>query len=44
MTNTLSWIFIVKQQSTDRHMAPLGTHYPDSEPINICSFSLMLRA
>jgi hypothetical protein len=23
-TNTLSWIFIVKQQSVDKHVAPLG--------------------
>ena len=34
----------LKQQSADRHVAPLGTHYSDSEPTSICFFSLMLRA
>ena len=33
-----------KQQSTCRHVAPLRTHYPDSEQISLCSFSLTLCA
>jgi len=30
----------------DRHVAPLGTHYPDCEPKPniVCAFSLILRA
>ena len=34
----------LKQQSAGRHVAPLGTHFPDSEPTSICSFSLMLHS
>jgi hypothetical protein len=34
----------LKQQSADRHIAPLGTHYSDYKPTNLCSFSLMLYA
>jgi hypothetical protein len=32
----------LKQHSVDRHVAllGLGTHYPDSEPTILCSFSL----
>jgi hypothetical protein len=33
----------LKQQSTDRHFAPLGQDYPDFEPIFLCSYSLMLH-
>ena len=32
------------QQSADRHIAPLLTHYPDFVPTSLCSFSLMMRA
>jgi hypothetical protein len=32
------------ETSADRHVAPLGTHYPDSKPTSLCSFSLMLHA
>jgi len=31
-------------QSADRNVAPNQTHYPDSEPTILCSFSLMLCA
>jgi hypothetical protein len=32
----------LKQQSVDRHAChPTLTHYPDSEPTSLCSFSLM---
>ena len=31
----------LKQHSMGRHVAPLLTHYPDSKPISLCSFSLM---
>jgi len=27
----------LKQQSTDRHVTPLLTHYPDSKPIGLCT-------
>jgi hypothetical protein len=30
------------QQSAGRHVAPLETHYPDSEPTDFYSYSLML--
>ena len=33
---------ILKRQSADRRVAPLGTHYSDSEPTSLCSF--LLRA
>jgi spore coat polysaccharide biosynthesis protein SpsF (cytidylyltransferase family) len=33
----------LKQQSADRHVAPF-THYSDSEPTSLCSYSLMLLA
>ena len=33
----------LKQQSMDRHVAPTRTHYSDSEPISLCSYSLLLR-
>ena len=29
------------QMSTDRHVAPLGLKYPDSEPTFLCSYTLM---
>jgi len=32
----------LKQQSADRHVAPLN--YPDSEPTSLWSFSLLLHA
>jgi hypothetical protein len=32
----------LKQQFADRHVPPLW-HYPDSEKISLCSFSLMLH-
>jgi hypothetical protein len=38
------WIFSassLKQQSADRHVAPTQTHYPNSEPTSLCSFTLM---
>ena len=35
--NTLSWIFIVLGHWSTR------SHYSDSEPTSVCSFSLMLR-
>ena len=31
-----------KQQSTDRHITPLGTHYPDSKATSLCTYSLIL--
>jgi hypothetical protein len=31
----------LNQQFVGRNVAPLLTHYPDSEPTNLCSFSLM---
>jgi hypothetical protein len=44
-TNTPTWIASsLKQQYADKHVAPTGTYFPDSEPTGICSFSLMLRA
>ena len=27
----------------DRHVTPLKTHYPDSEPTSLCSYSLKLH-
>ena len=33
-----------KKQSADRHIAPLKTHFPDSDLTNLCSFSLLLCA
>ena len=30
----------LKQQSADRHVAPLSTDFPDFEPISLCSHSL----
>ena len=36
-----SWL---KQQSADRHIAPLRHIKIDSEPTSLCSFSLILRA
>jgi len=32
-----------KAQSVGRHVAPL-THYSDSEPISLCSYSLLLHS
>ena len=47
-TNTLSCIFYsassLKQQSADRHIAPLGHIILIAEPSNLCPFSLMMRA
>ena len=34
----------LKQQSADRHVAPLGHIILISEPTSLCSYSLMLRA
>ena len=34
----------LKQQSVRRNVAPLKTHYPDSDPNRLSSFSLMLHA
>ena len=34
----------LKQQSTATHVTPLGTHYSNSEPTSLCSYSLVLRA
>ena len=46
-TNTLSCIFIVlvhwKNSPRVDMSLPLGTHYCDSEPTSLCSFSLMLH-
>jgi hypothetical protein len=43
--HTLLDFYSAKQQSADRHVAPLLTkNYPDSEPTSLCSFSLMLHA
>ena len=50
LLNTISAIFqlifneLIEFQSVDRHVAPLGTHYLDSEPTSFYSFSLRLRA
>ena len=45
---TPSWIFYsassLKKLFVDRHVTPTRTHYPDFEPISLCSFSLKLRA
>ena len=32
------------QQSAGRHVAPLETHYPDSDPTRFYSYSLMFSA
>jgi hypothetical protein len=34
----------LKQQFAGKHATPLGTHYSDSEPTSLCSYSLMLHA
>jgi hypothetical protein len=34
----------LKQQSAGRHVTPLLTHYSDSEPTSLCSYSLLLCA
>jgi len=47
------WIFgsdiwnstsLPEQQFAGRHVAPLITHYSDSEPISLCSYFLVLHA
>jgi hypothetical protein len=47
-TNMLSWIFYsassLKQCSVDGYVAALKTHYTDSEPTSLCSYSLVLHA
>ena len=46
-TNTLSWIFIVLAHWNNTppiNMSPTLTHYPDSKPTSLDSFSLMLNA
>jgi hypothetical protein len=48
-TNKLSWIFLVlahwnKSPRIDMSCRHTRTHYPDSGPTSLCSFSLMLRA
>ena len=41
LLSTTIWLNgIGAQQSKCRHVAPLGTHYSDSQPTNICSYSL----
>ena len=34
----------LKQQSKGRRVTKLGTHYPDSVPTSLCSYSFMLHA
>jgi hypothetical protein len=34
----------LNQQSVGRHVAPLKTYYPDSEPTSHCSYFLILHA
>ena len=45
--NMLSWIFFIMLDhwlnSLHIDMSPTRTHYPDSEPTCLCSFSLMLH-
>ena len=36
------FFLVLNQQFTGRHVAPLKTHYPDSEPTSLCSYSLIL--
>ena len=38
------WLFVLDHwnRSLRIHMSPHGSHYPDSEPTSICSFSLIL--
>ena len=46
-TNMLSWILQCQLTETPvrrQTCRPTGTHYPDSEPTSLCSFSLMLCA
>ena len=43
-TNICSWIFIASslEKTTDKHVIPLQTHYPDSKSSSPCSYSIML--
>jgi hypothetical protein len=37
-------LLLFVKHSVGRPVAPLGTHYPDSEPISLYSYSFMLHA
>jgi hypothetical protein len=44
-TNTLSWIFkVLSHWNNSPSCPPTRTHYSNSEPTSLCSFSLMLGA
>jgi len=40
--NTLSWIFIMLAHWNN--IPPTRSHYSDSDPTSLCSFSLIVRA